>query len=294
MKVQEHTIQVERKDHPNATRYPCRSTHEVLEAGRKLLTSLPPADLDLLSERQLIVDEEDTEELFDEFKENDIIGLGVVKPDGFYANTYRIEKIHKGEDWMECENAYTKLTEEISFQDVSVGMALGFAEILYRDDKPFGVSSHYDFTIKYEVDEVEDEEEDNSGNSTASAGRHDGSADAKREGTVERIEENSTTSETSKEVSESAIEPSLDFNECCYAFGFDASTMTHYVVITPIKLWNDENLICNQGSADHLAKKLGLLPFKESMYEYEHQYNESQLRQLMTAFRAQEITALIA
>lgn len=298
MKVQEHTISVERKNHPNAKRYPCRSTHEVLEAGRKLMTSLSPEDLELLSQNDLILDEEDTEELFDEIKENDIIGLGVIKTDGFYSNTYRIDKIHAKEDWMSCENALTKELEEISFQDISIGLALGFAEILYREDKPFGVSSHYDFTykIEYEAKEDDEESEDNTGSAGGSGEGVEASkgVDAGGEATSIESDEEDGNSEEAEEVSESSPEPTLDFHECYYAFGFDTASMTHYVTITPAKLWDDENIVCDQGSADHLAKKLGLMPFQESMYEYDLQYTESQLRQLLVAFRAKENTDLVS
>lgn len=302
MKVQEQTISVERKTHPNAVRYPCRATHEVLEAGRKLLTSLSQAERDLLLQNDLILDEEETGELFDAFQENDIIGLGILRSDGFYSNTYRIEKIHSGEDWLECENAYSKEVEEISFQDVSVAMALGFAEILYRNDKPFGVSDKYDFTIKYHIEE--DDEEDataNAGNVGPVGGFNAGSTD-ESEGISEGSNDSSITPETSTKVSEDSSEteseleqvPSIEFHQTYFAFGFDEDAMTHYVVITPAKLWDEQKVICDQGSADPLAKKLGLEPLMDSTYEYDHQYSESQLRHLLTAFRATEKSEMLS
>lgn len=298
MKVQEHTIQVKRKTHPNAVRYPCRTTHEILEAGRKLLFSLSQTELDLLLQNDLILDEEETGELFDAFQENDIIGLGILRSDGFYSNTYRIEKIHSGEDWLECENVYTKEIEEISFQDVSVAMALGFAEILYRNDKPFGVSDKYDFTIKYQIEE---DGEDGTDGTTQTGGPNSGSVD-ESEGISEGSIEPSTSSSTSSEVSENSenLEPeveqvsSIDFHQTYFAFGFDEDAMRHYVIITPAKLWEEQKVICDQGTADPLAKKLGLHPLMDSKYEYDHQYSESQLRHLLTAFRAIEKSEMLS
>lgn len=311
MKVEEQTITVQRKNHPNDVRYPCRATHEVLEAGRKLLTSLSQEEKNELLENDLVLDEEETAELYDELKENDIIGLGILRKDGFRSNMYRIDKIHSGEDWMECENALTKEVEEITFQDISIAMALGFAEILYRDDKPFGVSDSYDFTIKYEVEEDDDENEDSS-NASAQGSQNPnegklaggtGSTDAdSEEGAIDDDAAEASApllgnpfeaeSDSSEELVEEP-EPSIDFHETYHAFGFDTDSMTNYVIITPAKLWEDEGVICDQGTADPLAQKIGLEPLMDSTYEYDHKYTESQLRQLLTAFRSIEKSEMI-
>lgn len=168
MDVTEHVIITERKRHPNDVRYPCRGSHEVLDAGRKLITFLHndnPAQLEELKEGKLILDEEETAELYDSFQEKDVIGLGMFRPtghpnSGFTSNMYTIEKIVEGEDYMECRNMRSSEIEEISFQDVSIALALGLAEILYRDDKPFGISNEQEWKILIpnEVDEAEKDE----------------------------------------------------------------------------------------------------------------------------------------
>lgn len=291
MKVQEQTISIDRKQHPNAVRYPCRATHEILEAGRKFISSLSQEERDLLLQNDLILDEEETTELFDAFQENDIIGLGILRPNGFHTNTYRIEKIHSGEDWMECENAYSKEMEEITFQDVSVGMSLGFAEILYRNDKPVGVSDKYEFTIKYEIEETEEETQTDTNTEKIASGEETPSGGGNNTSTANSSKEVPVLSEPIVNITEPSVENQiLEFSDVYFAFGFDDC---QYVVITPSKIWDNERRICDVGSADSLASKLGLEPLMESTYTYDHQYNESQLRHLLTAFQARENSELI-
>lgn len=156
MKVTEHVISTKRKKHPNDGRYPCRPSQELLHAGMKLMTTLPESDRALMKQNNLIIDEVETAELFDEIKEKDIIGVGILRKNGFIANKYEVTNIVKSNDYLVCQNLLTKEAEEISFQDISVGFAMGFAEILYRDEKPFGVSEEIEFTLKIHSDEKED------------------------------------------------------------------------------------------------------------------------------------------
>lgn len=265
VKVKEQTISIERKHHPNAGRYPCRSTHEVLEAGRKFISTLSASQRDDLLNNDLVVDEEETAELFDSFEENDIIGLGVIRSDGFYSNTYRIDKIHKNEDWMECENSLTKEIEEISFQDVSAAISLGFAEILYREDKPYGVSDTYDYTIKYNYNDEEISEEE-------------------MENRLKESEEKANNPPEPKE-------EKLAWPNTYYAFGF--SDGDYYVVITPKTLWDEKGVICDQNSAQHLANSLGLEPLTESTFKYDSAYSATQLKKLFNNLGATEKPEII-
>lgn len=166
MKVTEHVISTKRKKHPNDGRYPCRPSQELLHAGMKLMTSLSESDRALMKQNKLIIDEEETAELFDEIKEKDIIGVGILRKTGFIANKYEVTNIVKSNDYLVCQNLLTKETEEISFQDISVGFAMGFAEILYRDEKPFGVSEEIEFTLKIYSEEKEETNSENSSEET--------------------------------------------------------------------------------------------------------------------------------
>jgi len=193
MNVTEHVIVTERKRHPNDVRYPCRGTHEVLDAGRKLLTFLyddDPSQFDLLNEGKLVLDEEETAELYDSFQEEDVIGLGLFRPTGhpnagFSSHMYTVEKIHADEDYMDCRNMFSHEIEEITFQDVSVALALGLAEILYRDEKPFGISN--DIEWKVLVSEQADEEEEKTTPNTATTGVTQPSSAEEAESTKETV-----------------------------------------------------------------------------------------------------------
>lgn len=155
--ITEHKFTTKRKEHPNDVRYPCRSSQEILSAGLKLLSSLSQKDCDLLKKNELILDEEETAELYDAIQSKDIIGLALLREKGFISNKYEVlEKTDQ--DYMICKNLKTEEKEEISFQDVSIGFALGFAEILYRDEKPFGISEDIEYTIKIHHDKKEEKE----------------------------------------------------------------------------------------------------------------------------------------
>ena len=184
MKVTEHTIVTEVKRHPNDVRYPCRGTHEIMDAGRKLITSLDLEERKEMLKGTLILDEEETAELFDSVEVKDIIGLGIFRgkesdTPGFTSVMYEVEKIHKDNDFMECKNCITQVSEEISFQDFSIGLAMNLAEILYRDEKPFGAPTEQSWTVNIH-EEVKDEEESEDAkvpnDGSGSAGSEDESA----------------------------------------------------------------------------------------------------------------------
>ena len=161
MTVTEHSVTTKRKKHPNDGRYPCRASQEVLNAGMKLIGILSAKERILFKENELVLDEEESAELYDNLKVGDVIGLGLLRKPGYYlgagfsAHQFEIKAIIKGEDYLLCINRRSKEEEEISFQDVSIGLALGFAEILYREEKPYGVSEDevWNFTIKHEETE---------------------------------------------------------------------------------------------------------------------------------------------
>lgn len=155
MKVTEHVISTKRKKHPNDGRYPCRPSQELLHAGMKMMSTLSESDRTLMKENRLVIDEEETAELYDEIREKDIIGVGILRKKGFISNKYEVATVVKDKDYLICQNLLTKENEEISFQDISVGFALGFAEILYREEKPYGVSEEIEFTLKIHSEEEE-------------------------------------------------------------------------------------------------------------------------------------------
>lgn len=307
MKVQEHTIVTKRERHPNDVRYPCRPTHEIIDCGRKFFDSLTREQQKLLIDKKLIIDESETAELYDSVLENDIIGLGIHRTfGGFTSNMYKVVKIHKANDYMECENVYSKEIEEISFQDFSVGLALNAAEILYREDKPFGVSTEQKITVKIHYEEKEEEASATETEQTTLPVEESAKATTKSSNPLlEDYEEEedgsidasaiaaSATNAPAPEQAE-AVEQTIKWTDLYYAFGVNQDDMTQYVILTRKDLWDKENRISDAGEADVLAKQLELETLMDSTYEYSHKYSESQLRMVFKAFQMTEKPEMIS
>jgi hypothetical protein len=164
--VTEKKITVQRREHPADVRYPGRTCQEILQAGMKLLGRLSSEEVEQLVQQYLVLDEEETAELFDSIQSGDVLGLGLAAEDGFTSKKFEVLEVHTGEDFLSVKNLHTKKDEELSFQQISVGYALGFAEILYRGDKPFGVSTEEVWTIHIH-EKVEDGEEEKENSPTS-------------------------------------------------------------------------------------------------------------------------------
>jgi len=276
MKVTEHTIKTAIKNHPNDVRYPCRATHEVIDAGRKLITILSPSERNDMLEGKLILNEEETVELYDAIMVKDVIGLGIFRGTdgpipGFSSNMYLVEKIVKDSDYMECKNFYTKEIEEISFQDISIGLSLNMAEILYRDDKPFGAPTEQEWTIKIHSD---DEEE------TTTA-----------EKIVANLQAQDSEEESNSEKDiETNIEKTVEFPECYHSFGYVNDT--YCVILNSKEYWDGDKK--ELVSVKHLATKLNFIPIEgyENTFEYDHKYSTTQLKALFTSFACEENTEM--
>jgi len=305
MKVQEHTIVTKRERHPNDVRYPCRATHEIIDCGRKFFDSLSREQQKLLIDKKLILDEDETAELYDSVLENDIIGLGIHKTfGGFTSMMYKVVKIHKGDDYMECENVYSKEIEEVSFQDFSIGLALNAAEILYRDDKPFGVSTEQKITVKIHYQE-EDEKTEGEVSATAPEGTSESvkttpvSSNPLMEDYENDEEDETNITLPSAPVSNQTIveekpEPSIGWTDVYFAFGVNKEDMTEYVILSRKDLWDKEQKISDKSEANTLAEQLELETLKESTYGYTAKYTESQLRMIFKAFQMIEKPEMIS
>jgi len=301
MKVQEHVITTERKRHPNDVRYPCRGTHEIIDGGRKFFDSLTREQQKQLITKSLIIDEEETAELFDSVQEKDVIGLGINKTfGGFVANTYTVLKIYKDKDYMECENAYSKEVEEISFQDFSVGLAMNLAEILYRNDKPYGISTEQKVTLKIHYDDKEEgikidnsvPSSDSDLNGNPASGFNpllDDENDAEITHTntpvTPPVQTASIATENSEvsEQEEKFVSP-VKWTDLYYSFGSNPDDFSPYVILTKKDLWDTEKKISDQSEADALADQLGLVKLSASTYDYNQKYSEFQLRMVFRAF----------
>ncbi len=145
------TFKVSRKNHPNEKNYPGRPTMETMQAFTQALECLEGEDFDKLCDGTLVYDEERTGELFDSILAGDIIGLcSNIKGVGWVGEQWQVLSIDKEADKMSCQGRYDKDKErEIFFEDVSIGLLLGRAEILLRDGKPYGLTEdELNMTIK--------------------------------------------------------------------------------------------------------------------------------------------------
>jgi hypothetical protein len=293
MKVQEHKIVTKRKRHPNDVRYPCRPTHEIIECGRKLIDTLTKNQQKLFLEGNLIIDESDTAELFDSVIEEDIIGLGIHRKfGGFSANTYKVVKIHKDKDFMECENAYSKESEEISFQDFSIGLALNAAEVLYRDDKPFGVSAEQEIVVKIHYDEKDVKKEEVVTESTETSSSNGLLADDLEEEDEDISATSSPTPSTPTEATP-PVKREITWSELYYAFGVDQSNMSPYVILNNKAVWDKDKTLSSESEADYLAERLEFDKINASTYDFTKKYAETQLRMLFKAFKMEEKPEMI-
>lgn len=155
------TFKVSRKNHPNEKNYPGRPTMETMQAFTQALECLEGEDFDKLCDGTLVYDEERTGELFDSILAGDIIGLcSNIKGVGWVGEQWQVLSIDKEADKMSCQGRYDKNKErEIFFEDVSIGLLLGRAEILLRDGKPYGLTEdELSMTIKIlDMSKKEDE-----------------------------------------------------------------------------------------------------------------------------------------
>jgi hypothetical protein len=262
-----------------------------MECGRKLIDTLSKNQQKLFLEGNLIIDEDDTAELFDAIQEEDIIGLGIHRKfGGFSSNMYKIVKVHKDKDYMECENAYSKEVEEISFQDFSIGLALNAAEILYRDDKPFGVSAEQEIVVKIHYDEKDAKKEEAAAAPSTSSDSNGLLADD-----LDEDEETNTTPVSTtptnvppEEELKEETKREITWAELYFAFGVNKDNMSPYVILSRKDLWDKDKKLSSESEADYLAERLEFEKLDASTYDYTKKYSESQMRMLFKAFAMEE------
>lgn len=164
------TVTSKRTDHPNAKKYPGRPSMEFGTALRKFLGDLTPEERELFRTGELVFEEEYSAEFFDSILPGDVVGLGVLKGlnNEPCAYKFKIITINKDADTMMARNCtwedekrnpgYVGEVCQLTFEEFSCGLGMGFGEILERDGKPYGVSEEIEQTVVIygESAEVED------------------------------------------------------------------------------------------------------------------------------------------
>lgn len=160
------TVKGKIKKHPNEKLYPGRPCFETGNAFMQALECLTEDEFNQMLNKTLIYDEESTAELFDEIKPGDIIGVcGHEEGIGWVAKQWEVLSIDPESDTMECLTRYKPAEQRtLYFEDISIGMVLGLAEILLRDDKPYGIETEVEYKVRFlhdeHVDTGESEESD--------------------------------------------------------------------------------------------------------------------------------------
>ena len=128
--VVKRTVTVKVKEHPNAFRYPGSATGDYFHAQVDYMTSLSEGEKELHSLGALVRDPAKVMEFVDTVEVGDVVGVGM--------NTLEVES--KGGMSLVCKNKLLKETGiDVSMMELDEAIGMGYAEILYRDGKPYGV-----------------------------------------------------------------------------------------------------------------------------------------------------------
>lgn len=119
-KTETKTITVKVKNHPNEYLYPGRQCRDHLNGIMKFMAS-----------GKSIPDLEMNKDWLKKVKIDDIVGLE--------HSQYKVTALEA--DCLTAINAMTKREVKISPEDLTMAIGSGFAEILYRKGKPFGIKS---------------------------------------------------------------------------------------------------------------------------------------------------------
>lgn len=161
-KVDTFKMKGKRKEHPMARKYPGHPSQEFGNAYTKFLMDLEPDEMEDFRKGTLVFEEEIVAEFYDAILEGDLIGLGVFNGVKEFdithpcAYKFKVTKVHPGEDRITVMNVsfegvrgYEHSMQEIDlyFEDISHAFGAGFADILEREGKMFGVDEEIEYNI---------------------------------------------------------------------------------------------------------------------------------------------------
>lgn len=170
------TIKTKRKEHPNAGKYPGRPSMEFGSSINKFLSKIGISNSDAFERGEFIYEENTTAEFFDSILPGDVVGLGLLKGFNEYgmneyckpcAYKFKILSVDKEKDIIQARNVtfehpknkdYVGTEVQITFEEVSYALGMGFGEILERGGKPFGVSEEIELKVKVFGDKKEESE----------------------------------------------------------------------------------------------------------------------------------------
>lgn len=176
------TIKTKRKEHPNAGKYPGRPSMEVGKAIGDFLSKIGPKNSDAFVNGEFVYNETESAEFFDSLIPGDVVGLALLKGINEYgmnehckpsAYKFKVLNVDKDRDVLQARNVtfeheknkdYSGTEVEITFEEVSCALGMGFGEILERDGKLYGVSEDIELTVKVFGDKTEESVNDKEAN----------------------------------------------------------------------------------------------------------------------------------
>lgn len=139
--VKEHKVKVKIKHHPDEQKYAGHTTNDHRDAMLKQLCKMAD-DYNLpYSDSNFLFDADKTKEFLASLKKDDIIGI---QHDRYLVTD--VPGTH--ETALNALLVPSKVEASVSLQEVDKALEGGFAQILYRDDKPYGVPEYEEVTFK--------------------------------------------------------------------------------------------------------------------------------------------------
>lgn len=140
MSVTTRKVKVAVKNHPNDYKYPGSENREYGNAKLYFLDSLSEEEVTLYSMGVFIKDMDALEAFVTSVKEGDVVGVGHTKWVVKAVNGFNLE--------VYSSKTNTFDTTVIEAGELSVNLSIGYAEILYRDGKPFNTELEKEVTVK--------------------------------------------------------------------------------------------------------------------------------------------------
>lgn len=129
------TIKV--KSHPNAYKYPGQRTMDFMKAQMRFISSLTDEQRELAGAGLLIQNLDGVEAFVSSLELKDVIGVGVDM----------LEVRSKGDFTLDGWNPRTKTMVSLGPSELDEALVMGLLEILYRNEKPYGVADTKEVTV---------------------------------------------------------------------------------------------------------------------------------------------------
>ena len=149
-------ISTDRKYHPNAKKYLGRpSTQEIQMAIIRHMKTLTKDQIQGMKNRTYLHDEARTRDFFDFLEVGDVLGIQTTMyrivektDDQIVTNTF---KMPSGGKITEKDDLFTGPEKTHGLYDLDYAMNLGVCELLYRNDKPYGVENDLNYRVTLRV-----------------------------------------------------------------------------------------------------------------------------------------------